>query len=365
MKKICGFYIVLGVLAGAFIFGGRLAYAATETESAAAYLVEGGIYEVDAQGNLNLDHNLTRAELAMYITLMEFASPPGNMEDWHRWGKDRFSDPARRYHPYTDVADSDWARPYAEYCYELGYMRGVSAELFDPQGLISPKTACTALLRFCRVPKNEINFDTSVDKARDMGLIPESGMEGETVTRGEAAEAIVRALAYYAGTHPKTTPAPLPTPEPSPVPEPTPTPVLQETYTQEELETMAQEIIRLTNAEREKAGLPALRVMSELMASSQAKARDFVENRYFEHISPVYGSVPQMIRSFGVSFVMAAENIACIDASAEGVIIGWMASEAHRNNILHKNFTHVGVGVEIMQEKKIFMCVQQFAELPK
>jgi uncharacterized protein YkwD len=196
-----------------------------------------------------------------------------------------------------------------------------------------------------------------VDKARDLGLIQDIGMEGETVTRREAAEAIVRALDYYAAAHPRTA---SPTPEPTPSPEPTPVP--KETNTREALETMAQEIIRLTNAEREKAGLPALRVMPELMASSQAKAWDFVENQYFEHVSPVYGDVPQMLRAFGVSFVRAAENIYVIDASAKDVFDGWMASEGHRNNILHKNLTHIGVGIEVLTQRKGFVWVQQFTQ---
>jgi uncharacterized protein YkwD len=364
MKNKRGFVWLFAVmLAGAYVFGGRLAGAA-ETNEFAARLVERGIYEADAKGSLNLDQNLTRAELAMILTRMDFASPPGSMEDWRVWGKARFSDPARRYHPYTDVTDADWVRPYAEYCYELGYMRGVSAELFDPQGLISPQTACTALLRYCCVPKNEYGFDTSVDKARSLGLIPSTGMDGETVTYGGIAEAIVRSLTYYAEKYPAPglDPSPTPTlaPTPTSTPEPTSVPALKETYTQEELEAMALEAVRLTNAEREKAGLSALTVMPELMASSQAKAQDMKENHYYGHVSPVYGDLSQMLKTFGIRCAAFGENVSVMDISAADVVAGWMASEGHRENILTKAYTHIGIG--LVRGTQGFAWVQHFIQ---
>jgi uncharacterized protein YkwD len=291
---------------------------------------------------------------------MDFASPPGNMDDWHKWGKDRFSDPARRYHPYTDVADSDWVRPYAEYCYELGYMRGVSAELFDPQGLISSKTVCTALLRYGHVPKNEFSFDTSVDKARNLGLIPDTGMDGETVTYGGIAEAVVRTLAYFAEQFPGPAFDPLPTPTPTPVPEATSAPTLKETYTQEELEAMALEAVRITNMEREKAGLPALTVMPKLMASSMAKARDMKENHYYGHVSPEYGDILHMMQAFEIPCLAVGENISVMDISAADAVAGWMASEGHKENILNKAYTHIGVG--LVRGTHGFAWVQQFIQ---
>ena len=34
-----------------------------------------------------------------------------------------------------------------------------------------------------------------------------------------------------------------------------------------------------------------------------------IDNDYFGHISPTYGSVGNMLRSFGVSFSVAGENL--------------------------------------------------------
>jgi uncharacterized protein YkwD len=345
-----------GVLACAIIFGGA-AYAASESEkTAAAYLAERGVYEADKNGDLNLDQNLTRADLAMILTRMDFATPPGEIKDWRMWGEARFSDPAHRYHPFTDVPDS--VLPYVEYCYELGYMRGVSADLFDPQSLVNPKMASVVLLRYCRVAGNEFSFDTAVDKARSLSLIPDTGLDGAVMSRGTMADMTVRAMEYYAKLFPSAAYPALPAqPDASPNPDPTPAAAPEGAYTQEELEAIALEAVRLTNVEREKAGVPALRVMPELMASSMAKARDFTINHYFDHESPVYGNVQQMLTSFGIRWSAGGENIA-VGASAESVVARWMDSEGHKKNILNTDFTHIGIG--LAPGNRNFVWAQQF-----
>ena len=68
------------------------------------------------------------------------------------------------------------------------------------------------------------------------------------------------------------------------------------------------------------------------------------DNRYFAHNSPVYGTPFQMIRSFGISFRSAGENIARGYATPQAVVNGWMNSSGHRANILNANYTHIGVG---------------------
>ena len=65
---------------------------------------------------------------------------------------------------------------------------------------------------------------------------------------------------------------------------------------------------------------------------------------YFSHTSPTYGSPFQMMKSFGISYKSAGENIARGYATPEAVVNGWMNSSGHRANILNKSFTHIGVG---------------------
>ncbi|HLU21737.1 MAG TPA: CAP domain-containing protein [Bacillaceae bacterium] len=105
-------------------------------------------------------------------------------------------------------------------------------------------------------------------------------------------------------------------------------------------------VIRLTNEERSKAGLPALKADSALNNVADVKAQDMYEKGYFSHTSPTYGSPFDMMRDFGISYSAAGENIAQGQKSPEEVVKAWMNSEGHRKNILDNKYTHIGVGYE-------------------
>ena len=68
------------------------------------------------------------------------------------------------------------------------------------------------------------------------------------------------------------------------------------------------------------------------------------DNGYFSHTSPTYGSPFDMMKSFGISYRSAAENIAKGQSTPQQVVNAWMNSQGHRANILNKNYTHIGVG---------------------
>lgn len=51
-----------------------------------------------------------------------------------------------------------------------------------------------------------------------------------------------------------------------------------------------------------------------------------------------------MIKSFGISYRSAGENIAKGYKTPEAVINGWMNSPGHSANILNVSFTKIGVG---------------------
>jgi uncharacterized YkwD family protein len=107
---------------------------------------------------------------------------------------------------------------------------------------------------------------------------------------------------------------------------------------------MEAEMLALLNAERIKAGLPALKVDAELTRLARLKAADMIQNGYFSHNSPTYGSPFEMMKAAGVSYKAAGENL----AGAGTVAIAHsslMASPGHRANILRSEFSHVGVGV--------------------
>jgi uncharacterized YkwD family protein len=112
------------------------------------------------------------------------------------------------------------------------------------------------------------------------------------------------------------------------------------------LSQYAQQVIDLTNAQRSKNGLPALKADTQLNGVAQKKSLDMQQKNYFSHTSPTYGSPFDMMRDFGVTYKSAGENIAQGQRTPQEVVTGWMNSEGHRQNILSAKFTHIGVGFE-------------------
>ncbi|MGG3467201.1 CAP domain-containing protein [Neobacillus pocheonensis] len=107
-----------------------------------------------------------------------------------------------------------------------------------------------------------------------------------------------------------------------------------------------QQVIDLTNAQRSKNGLSALKADNQLSGVAQKKALDMQQNNYFSHTSPTYGSPFDMMRDFGVTYKSAGENIAQGQRTPQEVVTAWMNSPGHRANILSSKFTHIGVGYE-------------------
>lgn len=104
------------------------------------------------------------------------------------------------------------------------------------------------------------------------------------------------------------------------------------------------EVVRLVNVERAKNGLSPLTEDWQLSRVARYKSQDMKDNRYFSHTSPVYGSPFEMMKSFGISYRSAGENIAKGQATPAAVVNAWMNSAGHRANILNASFTHIGVG---------------------
>ena len=104
------------------------------------------------------------------------------------------------------------------------------------------------------------------------------------------------------------------------------------------------EVVRLVNVERTKAGLKELTYDWELSRVARIKSQDMKDNKYFSHNSPTYGSPFDMMKSFGIRYRSAGENIARGQATPQAVVNAWMNSSGHRANILNPSFTHIGVG---------------------
>lgn len=104
------------------------------------------------------------------------------------------------------------------------------------------------------------------------------------------------------------------------------------------------EVVRLVNEQRAKYGLQPLTMNWELSRVARYKSEDMAKNRYFSHTSPTYGSPFDMMRSFGISYRSAGENIAYGQRTPSAVMDAWMNSSGHRENILKSSYTQIGVG---------------------
>ena len=104
------------------------------------------------------------------------------------------------------------------------------------------------------------------------------------------------------------------------------------------------EVFNLINKERQNNGLSVLKVDGEVQRVARIKAEDLVNNNYFSHQSPTYGSPFDMLKSFKITYNTAGENIAR-NSSNSGAVTAWMNSPGHRANILNGNFNYTGIGV--------------------
>jgi uncharacterized YkwD family protein len=127
--------------------------------------------------------------------------------------------------------------------------------------------------------------------------------------------------------------------------QPKPTPKLVSTIQVQSVTPTAEELkmINLVNQESQKAGLQPLVIDNRLVYLARLKSQDMIDYDYFDHTSPTYGEPSRMISIAGIPYLCAGENL----AGAYRVEIahnGLMNSPGHRANILHPDFTHIGVG---------------------
>ena len=118
----------------------------------------------------------------------------------------------------------------------------------------------------------------------------------------------------------------------------------QPTTTSSSMNSNEKEVFDLINNQRTSNGLSALKIDEEVQRVARIKAQDMVDNNYFAHESPTYGTPFQMLTNFKISYSSAGENIAG-NSSNSGAVTAWMNSSGHKANILNSSYTHTGIGV--------------------
>ncbi len=136
----------------------------------------------------------------------------------------------------------------------------------------------------------------------------------------------------------------------------------QEVSIIDEMEEKENEMLKLINEAREKIGLNKLKKDNSLRNIARVKAEDMINNNYFDHYSPTFGTPFEMIQAEGIDYGLAGENLAEA-TSIEKAFEQLMNSNAHRENILEKRYDKVGIGVKRGGEYGL-MIVQLFIDLP-
>ena len=129
------------------------------------------------------------------------------------------------------------------------------------------------------------------------------------------------------------------------------------TFSQTDISNIKSEIIRLTNVERNKAGLKTLSVNSKGASGSAVRAKETAT--LFDHTRP---NGTKFYTAFNFTCDYMGENIGCQpNMTAESIVNAWMNSSGHRANILNSHYTSISVGLYLdIDSDSVMYAVQNF-----
>ena len=203
-----------------------------------------------------------------------------------------------------------------QWAYPAGILHGTTPTAMSPFRMISRAEVATMMCRFDRLV-----------------VQGETAPQAPTVSAAETGAGTVKPT-------PTPTPTPAPTPAPTPVVTPTPAPTPEPQATASN--PFAEEVVRLTNIERVRAGLSPLTPDPAMMRAAQVRAEEI--SIVFDHVRPDGRSYSTALSDEGINARLRGENIAKGHASPEAVVAAWMNSRGHRANILRADYTALGVG---------------------
>lgn len=121
-------------------------------------------------------------------------------------------------------------------------------------------------------------------------------------------------------------------------------------------------LIELTNLERQKKGLEPVVENEALDKAAKLKAANMFDEGYWAHFAPSGKSPWDFILGSGYKFTYAGENLAKNFYSSEDVVVAWMDSPTHRDNLLNPKYKDVGIAVVegVLNGQKTTVVVQEF-----
>ena len=102
-------------------------------------------------------------------------------------------------------------------------------------------------------------------------------------------------------------------------------------------------LVDLTNSDRSTTDIPTLTINPLLEEAARQKAQDMATKGYFAHTSPEGRTPWYWLTNVDYSFSYAGENLAMGFFESADVNQAWLNSAGHKQNILNKNFTEIGI----------------------
>ncbi|WP_231507750.1 CAP domain-containing protein [Bacillus sp. UNC41MFS5] len=110
-------------------------------------------------------------------------------------------------------------------------------------------------------------------------------------------------------------------------------------------EDTEQEIFDITNVLRARNKLKILEWDENTANAAFQHSKDMSENNDFSHTSKKFGDLAKRLKTAEVVYKSAGENIAANYTDGPAVVEGWLNSKGHREALLNKDYSHLGVGV--------------------
>lgn len=127
-------------------------------------------------------------------------------------------------------------------------------------------------------------------------------------------------------------------------------------------ETSERQIFELTNLYRAKHSSPTLLENKDLGLVARKHSQDMAMSNYFSHESPDFGDLENRLKEAQIEYESAAENIASNYYDSAEVVHSFFNSSVHREVLLKKDFTHLGVGTFADYYTQNFIKQQSYSE---
>ena len=106
--------------------------------------------------------------------------------------------------------------------------------------------------------------------------------------------------------------------------------------------SMEDEVLKLVNHEREKAGVAPLKLNETL--NSMANVRAVEASQYFSHTRLHGKACFTIFDDFDMDYSYSGENLAAGNSTAAATVEQWINSPGHYANMIDPEFTEIGIG---------------------